>query len=233
MWWLGVVGAFCLLRLTLSVTPLVRADQYLFNIVPYVLLLGAPVATFVLAKRWFRAGNDMPQSRFRVSLYGTWENLEPHEARKLPGFGITGIMASLLVGILMNIPLRTAEYLMAVPAIGGSPPEWLQTLFIVTTFDVVLLTSLYVVAFVAALKMAPIFPTLLVTIWALDLAMQLTVAQIVGNAESLPEPVAAALNSLLQGNLKKVLISVALWGPYLLLSNRVNITYRHRVRSHG
>jgi hypothetical protein len=72
-----------------------------------------------------------------------------------------------------------------------------------------------------------------VTIWTLDLAMQLLVAQIVGNADGLPEPVAAALNDLLQGNLKKVLISVALWGPYLLLSQRVNITYRHRIRSYN
>jgi hypothetical protein len=221
------------MRLTLSVTPLVRVDQYLVNIVPYVLLLGAPVITFVLAKNWFRAGNDMAQPGFRPNLYGTWNYLRPSEARKLPLFGVTGIMASLLVGILMNVPLRTAEYLMAVPAIGGSPPGWLQTLFVVTTFDVVLLTSLYVVAFVAALKMAPIFPRLLVTIWTLDLAMQLLVAQIVGNADGLPEPVAAALNDLLQGNLKKVLISVALWGPYLLLSQRVNITFRHRIRSYN
>jgi Na+(H+)/acetate symporter ActP len=47
MWWLSVVGACCLMRLTLSVTPLVRVDQYLVNIVPYVLLLGAPVITFM------------------------------------------------------------------------------------------------------------------------------------------------------------------------------------------
>ena len=29
--------------------------------------------------------------------------------------------------------------------------------------------------------------------------------------------------------MKKVLISMALWLPYLLLSTRVNVTYRHRV----
>ena len=41
--------------------------------------------------------------------------------------------------------------------------------------------------------------------------------------------VANALHSLLDGNAKKVLISVALWLPYLLLSARVNVTFRHRV----
>jgi hypothetical protein len=34
---------------------------------------------------------------------------------------------------------------------------------------------------------------------------------------------------MLTGNVKKVLISMALWLPYLLLSTRVNVTYRHRV----
>jgi hypothetical protein len=41
--------------------------------------------------------------------------------------------------------------------------------------------------------------------------------------------VAEALHALLEGNVKKVLISMALWLPYLLLSTRVNVTYRHRV----
>ena len=41
--------------------------------------------------------------------------------------------------------------------------------------------------------------------------------------------VADALHTLLDGNVKKVLISVCLWLPYLLLSKRVNVTYRHRV----
>ena len=40
---------------------------------------------------------------------------------------------------------------------------------------------------------------------------------------------ADALTTMLTGNVKKTLISVALWLPYLLLSTRVNVTYRHRV----
>ena len=40
---------------------------------------------------------------------------------------------------------------------------------------------------------------------------------------------AMALGDILDGNIKKVLISVGLWLPYLLLSTRVNVTYRHRV----
>jgi hypothetical protein len=34
---------------------------------------------------------------------------------------------------------------------------------------------------------------------------------------------------MLEGNLKKVLISAAIWLPYLILSDRVNVTYRQRI----
>ncbi len=47
--------------------------------------------------------------------------------------------------------------------------------------------------------------------------------------EGLPPAVAGALHSLLEGNLKKVLISLALWLPYLILSKRANVTFRHRL----
>jgi hypothetical protein len=59
--------------------------------------------------------------------------------------------------------------------------------------------------------------------------MQLLTAQLVAGAGDLPPAVASALHNLLEGNVKKVLISIALWLPYLLLSTRVNVTYRSRV----
>ena len=97
------------------------------------------------------------------------------------------------------------------------------------TLDVVLLSSLYVVAFVAALRRVPLFPRLLAAIWLIDLAMQLGIAQAVTAAGDLPNEVAGVLHTLLAGNVKKVLISVALWTPYLLMSKRVNITFRRRL----
>ena len=97
------------------------------------------------------------------------------------------------------------------------------------TLDVVLMSSLYTIAFVAALRQVPLFPRLLVAIWGLDLAMQLTTAELVAGTPGLPPAVASALHGLLDGNVKKVLISVALWLPYLLLSQRVNVTYRSRI----
>jgi hypothetical protein len=86
-----------------------------------------------------------------------------------------------------------------------------------------------VIAFVAALRRVPLFPRLLLAIWIADLTMQFVTAKLVTASGPLPHGVSSALHNLLEGNVKKVLISVALWLPYLLLSKRVNVTYRHRV----
>jgi hypothetical protein len=75
----------------------------------------------------------------------------------------------------------------------------------------------------------PLFPRLLVAIWGLDLAFQLVTAELVAGTAGLPPEVATALHGLLEGNVKKALISMALWLPYLLLSRRVNVTYRSRI----
>ena len=138
-------------------------------------------------------------------------------------------MASLILGILMNIPVRTLEFLAAIPALGAAPPAWFGSLYMLMLFDVVLLSSLYAVAAVAALRHVPLFPRLLVAIWALDIVMQLVIAQVMIGVVDLPPKVAAALHPLLEGNIDKVLISVALWAPYLLLSKRVNLTFRRRI----
>jgi hypothetical protein len=140
-------------------------------------------------------------------------------------------MVSLLVGMLLNVPVRSLEYMAAVPAISGSMPSWVTTFNLMMTLDVVLLSSLYTIAFVAALRRVPLFPRLLVGIWIIDLAMQLGIATAVAGTEGLPPRVAGALQLLLEGNVKKVLISVGLWLPYLILSKRVNVTFRHRVEA--
>ena len=89
--------------------------------------------------------------------------------------------------------------------------------------------SLYTIAFVAALRRVPLFPRLLVAIWIFDLTMQAVTAYILSGAPGVPAGVAGALHALLDGNMQKVLISACVWLPYLLISKRVNVTYRHRV----
>ena len=54
-------------------------------------------------------------------------------------------------------------------------------------------------------------------------------ADVVTAAPGLPAAVAGSLQGILGNNVEKTLISMALWLPYLLLSARVNVTYRQRV----
>lgn len=196
---------------------------------PYLLLVLAPFASMVLALRWFADADRMPQPVTRLARVGAWRPVSSGEARRHVLYGTTGIMVSLLIGMLLNVPVRAAEYLAAMPALTGPIPAWLNVLHGMLTLDVVLLSSLYTIAFVAALRRVPHFPRLLVAIWMLDLAMQLLTARLVAGTAGLPPDVAVALQTLLDGNIKKVLISVALWLPYLLLSTRVNVTFRHRI----
>jgi hypothetical protein len=224
--WLLMAGLACTARIALS--PL-KTPLGIEIFLPYVLLVVAPVASLLLALRWFADGDSQPQPRFRLAIVGRWRTVDRSVAQEHALYGASGVMVSLLVGMLVNVPIRALEYLGAMPAISGTVPPWLSILHTMMTLDIVLMTSLYAIAFVAALRHVPLFPRLLVAIWGLDLAMQLMTAELVAGAPGLPPAVAGALHDLLDGNVKKVLISIALWLPYLLLSQRVNVTYRSRV----
>jgi hypothetical protein len=224
--WLLLAGLASAARIAVSPSHGV-AD--IGTIAPYILLVLAPFASMALALRWFADGERQPQPGFRLARVGHWRAVTRQNAVRHRLYGAGGLMVSLLVGTLLNVPVRAAEYFAAMPALTGSVPAWLATLHTLMTIDVVLFTSLYTIAFVAALRRVPLFPRLLAAIWAVDLTMQLITAELVTATPGLPQPVAAALHSLLEGNVLKVLISVALWLPYLLLSARVNVTYRHRL----
>ena len=227
-WWF--VAAMLGSALRIAVSPLHGApglDTYL----PYLLLVTAPLLSMALALHWFRDGDRLPQPVTRLAVVGRWRNVDASEARAHPLYGTSGVMVSLLVGMLLNVPVRALEYLAAMPALAGDVPAWLSTLRFGLTLDVVVLSSLYTIAFVAALRRVPLFPRLLVAIWAIDLAMQMGIASAVVATEGLPTTVGSALHTLLDGNVKKVLISVMLWLPYLLMSKRVNVTFRHRVEA--
>jgi len=222
--WLLVAGLLSALRLGLT-----AHHAELSNAASYLLLVLAPFASTLLALRWFANGERLPQPAVRLARAGRWREVDRSEAQRHQLYGSSGIMVSLLVGMMLNVPVRAAEYLVAMPPLSPAPPAWFSALHFAMTFDAVLFGSLYMVAFVAALRRVPLFPRLLVAIWVADLAMQLITAELVVRAGGLPVPVASALHSLLNGNVLKVLISMALWLPYLMLSKRVNITYRSRV----
>ena len=226
--WLLIAGLLSALRIATAPT-LHRGESVLPVVAPYLLLILAPFASAVLALRWFADGDRQPQPGTRLARIGRWRPVSPAQASDHPLYGTSGIMVSLLIGILLNVPVRAAEYLAAMPPVAGSLPPWLTVLHFAMTFDVVLFTSLYAVAFVAALRRAPMFPRLLTMIWIADIAMQVITAKAVGSAGYIPSAVAGGLQALLHGNVEKVLISVFVWLPYLLLSKRVNVTYRHRI----
>jgi len=226
--WLLVAGLASAVRI--AHTPAsAAADGVLPVVAPYVLLILAPFASAVLALRWFRDGHLQPQPSTRLAVVGRWRKVSPDEARAHQFYGTTGIMVSLLIGTLLNVPVRAAEYMVAMPPVAGNVPAWLSTLHLAMTFDVVLFTSLYAIAFVAALRKVPLFPRLLAAIWIADVTMQLATAKLVAGTGHIPPTVAEALHHLLYGNVEKVLISVAVWLPYLLFSKRVNVTYRSRI----
>jgi hypothetical protein len=225
--WLLIALLACSARVAAGSVGIERTSAP--SIVAYLLLILAPVVSTLLALRWFDAADRRPSLMNRLALVGRWRDVSAGEARDHPLFGASGLMVSLLVGMLLNVPVRAAEFLAAMPPMPATAPHWASVLQGAMTFDVVLFTSLYPIAFVAALKRAPIFPRLLAAIWIGDIAMQLGIAAAVSASTTLPPDVAVALRTLLTGNIEKVLISVCLWLPYLLLSTRVNVTYRRRV----
>jgi len=225
--WLLVAGLGSAARIALSSHS--AGAPALSTFTSYILLVVAPFASTLLALRWFRNGDRQPQPEIRLARAGSWRSVTRLEAQRHPLYGTSGIMVSLLVGMMLNVPVRAAEYLAAMPPIPNGAPAWLQSLHFAMTFDAVLFGSLYMIAFVAALRRVPLFPRLLVAIWMGDLTMQLATAELVTRSGDLPPAVATALHGLLEGNVKKTLISIGLWLPYLLLSRRVNVTYRNRV----
>jgi hypothetical protein len=224
--WLLVAGLATAARIAFN--P-IKGTIGIEGLLPLLLLVLAPFTSMVLALRWFADGDSQPQPGTRVAIIGKWRTIPAEQAKRHHLYGADGIMVSLLVGMLLNVPVRALEYWAAIPPIVGPVPQWLTVLHTMMTLDVVLLTSLYTIAFVAALRRVPLFPRLLAGIWLLDLAMQLMIAQAVAGTPGLPAQVGGALHALLEGNVKKVLISIGLWLPYLLLSRRVNVTYRSRV----
>jgi hypothetical protein len=225
IWWLILAGSTAALRIVAAshAVPISAFSTF----ASYILLVVAPFVSTLLALRWF-SDADQQQPSTRLARFGRWTSLSRHEAERHPLYGANGIMVSLLVGMMLNVPVRALEYLTAMPPMPAVSPHWLNELHFALTLDAVAFSSLYMIAFVAALRGVPLFPRLLVAIWLGDLGMQLVTAQLAVNAH-LPAGVAGALHTMLSGNVKKVLISMALWLPYLMLSTRVNVTYRHRV----
>ncbi len=229
--WIAVFALAAIPRMVFALTP-VRTPIDLIQIVfPYALIALAPILGYRLAAGSFPKGLVSSQPVFRIANLGNWRSVDPLSARAHPEFGPWGFMASLLIGLMLNVPVRSFEFLLSVPAMNHYAPQWGETIFRVMAFDVIAMNFLYMVCFVMALRSIPLFPRMLALTWAFDLFSQLAIARAVAASPHVPPLVAQSLQDLLMSNIQKVLISVFVWLPYLLLSNRVNVTYRWRLRS--
>lgn len=231
--WAAVFGLGCLPRVLFPVTPVNGLGDVFWLAFPYLLIALAPIAGFAVAAGTFPRGLLAAQPAIRLSLYGRWRALNVIEARQSPQFGPAGFMASLLIGLLLNVVVRSFEFLLAMPAMGGAAPLWGDRLFALMAADVIVMSFFYMVCFVMALRSVPLFPRMLLLAWGLDVVMQLVIARTIVATPGLPADVAAPLHGLLEGNITKVLISAFVWLPYLILSERVNVTYRRRASLSG
>jgi hypothetical protein len=229
VYWTVVASLACVVRLAASPLSDLSTSAQIASILPYVLVVLAPVVSMLLADRWFSDSEGRVQPKFRLAVIGRWRTMPLKEICKSPDYGVAGVLVSLLLGILLNVPWRVAEFLAAIPALGASPPSWFGSLYTWALADTVLMSSLYAVTFMAALRREPLFPRLLMLVWIVDMTMQVFIAQRVGLQPDLPQEVRESLLPLLTHNVHKVLISAGVWLPYLLLSRRVNATYRLRL----
>ncbi len=226
--WTIIVAIVCIVRVLFPIAPASDLASSLVLIIPHVLIISSPFMAYWTANALFPRGVEFAQPEIRLATLGRWKSLDALTVRKHPSFGPAGLMASLLIGMLLNVPVRTAEFLASVPAMSGSAPLWGQMIYFAMSADLVVMNVLYTLCFFMALRRMPFFPRLLLLTWGVDVASQLLIAGYVSGAPHLPHAVAAAIQPLLESNVKKVFISVIVWLPYLILSERVNVTYRWR-----
>ena len=110
----GLVAAARIAFTPLQVAPIAGLSTF----ASYMLVVVAPFVSTLLALNWFRDGHLQAQPTTRLAVIGRWQKLSRAEAERHPLYGSSGLMASLLLGMMLNIPVRTAEYLAAMPPIG-------------------------------------------------------------------------------------------------------------------
>src|SRR3546814_9780583 len=92
----------------------------------YALVVATPAVFLALSLRWFATPQAQPA--FRLARLGRWRDVTAREAMAHPLHGTYGLMFSLLVGILLNVPVRALEFLSAIPPSPSIQPLWLKTL---------------------------------------------------------------------------------------------------------
>ena len=225
-----LAGGVKLALLVAAHPKLARVDLLASVAASYLLIAAAPVAGIALVRSIFPAGRLAAQPAVRLCRFGRWITVPHVDARQRPSFGMSGLLVSLVGGLFLSISVRMIEYFVAMPAVPDIAPAWAVAMFRIMTFDLVFFSFLYAVCIAMALRAAPLFPRMLCYTWLCDLLMQLAIARHTASVGGIPPEVAAALQPYLLMNVKKILISVVIWLPYLVVSKRINLTFRQRIR---
>lgn len=99
-----------------------------------------------------------------------------------------------------------------------------EVLFAAKASDAVTMNFHYALCFMPALRCPPWLVRFLLVVLRLHISLQLIMGRIIGRTIGLPHDVVDARASLLLGNFQKILISVTIWLPYLIMPERVNLT---------
>lgn len=227
---LALLGGMWRVKVLIAAMPqALEAKSLAAFMAPYLLIAAAPALGWFLASRAYPE-HGAPQPEVRMSVFGRWRRLAPDQARRHGDYGVAGFLTSLSAGLLMSMLMRLGQYLMAVPAMPATAPQWGLTWFQLMTADLIVLSFMYFTCFTMALRAAPMFPRMLLLTWLYDIIMQNMIARQLAAADSVPAVVMGPLEQFLSGNVQKVLISMVIWLPYLIVSRRVNLTFRHRIR---
>lgn len=227
--WIALAGLAAAVRMAFPASPVHNAWDAWPMLLAYSAIIAAPISGYLLTRSAFSGEGARKPLDFHLSFVGKWQRITPAKASAHPMFGPVGFLASLLVGLMLNVIFRSGEFFLAIPAMSLHAPDWAMTMFAIMAIDVIVMNFFYMVAFVMALRSLPLFPRMLLFVWLTDIVMQIIIADQISQIGSLPVAVVEPLVTLLEGNLQKVAISIAIWLPYLLLSDRVNVTYRSRL----
>lgn len=222
-WWIGVSLLAAAAR---GVLTLGKASP-LHSVMLAVALAGPAIALVCILKHL--RPDELHESRDRPARLGRWRRVGAIERRALEAYGTAGLLSMLLGGLLLNIPVRAFEFLTAMPTPLIHAPAWYLMLYSLMLTDLMLLSTCYATLVGLAIRHVPAFPKLLLATWLLDILMQIAIGAITTSFVNMPQAVEAQLGALLTGNIKKVAISMAIWLPYLVLSPRINLTFRHRL----
>lgn len=164
-----------------------------------------------------------------------WVAVSPEVARTHPLYGIGGWLILVIIGMVLT-PIRSAVVLYPIYSevdFASLPTDFQTLLYVEIGFNLLLIVWT-IVNLVLLLMRHPAFPTSYVTLLAFALAFVVVDAIAVklmmdhlGQAMTWAE----TFDPETLREIGRTAIAAAIWIPYTIVSRRVNVTYRHRVRA--